>query len=131
MRRLSLLNRQPFEASIAFAALLGCVVFLVDPGPIRLTAVGHTARSLLPFWEALYGLGGVLILLGLLTLSIRFEVTGLIVFSAALVINVIAVVHFAGVEGAATAATFAGLGMAAISRTLFLLKGWRQARELR
>jgi hypothetical protein len=120
------LQRAPFEAAIAFAAVVAFVVYVIDPHGVARSAVGHTAPTLLPFWEVLYALAGVTILASLWQTSLRFEVVGLLILSSALAINAVSIVNFNAAAGAASAATFAALGGACIGRLSFLLGALRK-----
>lgn len=130
-KRLALLLLTPFEAAIAFAAALAGAVGLLDPSGLSNSALGRTARELLPVWEALYFTGGVLILRALLIRSLRLEVAGLFLFIAAVLLQAAAIFDFAGVQGITSAATFIALAAACAGRAWVLISRWRHWRELR
>lgn len=130
-RRLSVLLLTPFEAALAFAAALAGVVGLADPSGLSNSALGQTARELLPVWEALYFTGGALILVALLMRSLRLEVAGLSLFIAAVLLQAAAILDFAGVQGVTSAATFIALAAACAGRAWVLISRWRHWRELR
>jgi hypothetical protein len=117
-----LLNRAGFEAAIAFVGVVSFIAWLIEPAAIENTSVGHTARQLLPAWECLYAAGGVSILIGLFAGSIRVEIAGLSALTSALLVNALAIVDFAGIQGITTAATFGCLGAACIGRIVFLIR---------
>jgi FtsH-binding integral membrane protein len=80
------------------------------------SAVGHMTASMAPFWLALYCMGAGLIVVGLLKLSPRAEVVGLIFFAATMVTDGVAVLAYTGGGGAAGAFVFIALAFAALWR---------------
>lgn len=121
-------SKAPFEAAIAFATVIAAGIYLVNPEAVSRTAVGHTAQQLLPYWEALYLAGGLMVLYGLVRLSLRMEASGLFLLAAALAINALSIIDFSGMTGIASAATFAALVVACGMRVAFLMRLWRGSR---
>lgn len=92
------LQAHSFEALIAFAATLASVIFFTT-ADIQRTVIGQVLHPYDFIWNALYGLGGVLIVLGL-AYPARFffrrlygkalELGGLCMLSSAVLVNLIA-----------------------------------------
>ena len=121
-RYVSLINH-PFEAGIAFAATVSAVVGMLDPTSVNGSVLGRTARELLPVWQVLYALAGVLILFGLLR-SLRTEAAGLCLLVAAVLIQVVSLIHLTGTTGLVSAATYGAIATAAVIRIRVLV--WLQ-----
>lgn len=113
----------PFEAAIALAAFISAIVYWSQPDAAAASAIGQTAATLTPYWEVLYGVGGLLVILGLLQ-SLRVEAAGLSLFIAAVAIQSITIVDFRGLTGVASAMTFAAIALAGIIRIHVLYKAW-------
>lgn len=122
------LLKAPFECAIAVTGIASFLAWLIAPSEVEMAAVGQTAPGLLPVWECMFAAAGAGILGGLLLRSIRVEVAGLVLLTAALLINAISIVNFSGATGATSAATFTALVLASVSRAWFLIQGWRRVR---
>lgn len=113
--RIDLLRRNAFEFLTAVLGLLAVPMILLGRG-LHASAVGHMTASLAPFWLALYTLGVLFIIVGLLKLSPRAEIIGLVLFTASMVTDGIAVLVYSGGGGAAGAMVFLALGLASLWR---------------
>lgn len=114
--RRDLFARNAFEFLVAALALLAVPIILLSKGGLHTSAVGHMTASLAPSWLALFGLGALLILIGIIRLSPRAEIIGLILFTAAMVTDGVAVIFYSGGGGAAGAMMFLAIGIASIWR---------------
>jgi hypothetical protein len=113
----------PFESAIAVATLVSCLVYLIDTNNATPPSISHTARELTPYWEALYGVSGALVLCGLAA-SLRLEAAGLCLLIAAVVIQAVSIVDFAGLPGVATMLIFTAIATAAMVRIYTLYRLW-------
>jgi len=117
-----------WEMLIAAAAVISSVAFFINPGAVTSPALHATLRGWDWAWYGLYLLGGLFIISGLLlhgrTVRIRgriiagdgrVELAGLSFFGTALLVNVIAIIHF-GFAGTVGMLTFLCLLLACIAR---------------
>ncbi len=82
------LRDRPIEASLAAsAAVIGVMRMFLQPpaGPIK-----YAIGELVYVWSAAYGVSGLAILFGLLRAKPKFESSGLIMFSVALTVQMLA-----------------------------------------
>lgn len=92
--RRSYVRSNAFEAFVAFAALVAGIAFVLVPGSIDGSTVARQAGALAGIWGVLYGMGGLVVLVGLWLLSARIEVIGLFLLGAAAAIDGIALLLF-------------------------------------
>jgi hypothetical protein len=92
--RRSYIRSNAFEAFVAFAAMMAGIAFLLIPDAIESSTVARNAGALSAIWGWLYGAGGLVVLVGLLVLSVRIEITGLFLLAAAAAIDGIALLLF-------------------------------------
>jgi hypothetical protein len=115
-----------YEFWIALAAALAGLTYLLYPDVVKQSAVGVQLKSLLPWWEAMYLAGGVMIVVGMIACryiwGFRLEVAGLCLLTAAILTNGAAVVTFRTVIGVSTSLTFIGLALAGIGRIRLLIR---------
>jgi hypothetical protein len=112
-----------FELWVGLAGIITGVVFLYSPASIDNNALSKTIGYLLSAgWNLSYLLAGLLIWLGLLRPSPRWEVVGLYLLGSATAINGVAITSYFGLRGVATASTLFALGIASWLRASFVLK---------
>lgn len=114
--RRQLVRSNAFEFVVATFSILAAPIIGLSSHGLAGSAVGHMTASLAPCWFALFVAGGVLMALGMLILSPRVEIAGLLFFIAAMVTDGVAVLAYSGGSGAAGAMTFLALALAS---------GWR------
>lgn len=114
-----------FELLIALLSLQAGIVYFASPEARERSAVG---RLLFPWdatWNALYVLGGALIVAGLVLKRTRLELAGLWLFAAAVGIAIVAIVVVAGAVGAAALAVYVAALVACLLR-IWTLEGSRR-----
>lgn len=114
--RRELIRNNAFEFAVAVFCVAAVPIILLSGHGLRGSAVGHMTASLAPCWLGLFTAGGAGIVLGILLLSPRVEILGLLFFAAAMVTDGVAVLVYSGGSGAAGALTFLALAVAS---------GWR------
>lgn len=105
-----------FEGAVGFAAVLGGVVYFIDPHSLLEASIGRGLGGLIGVWSVLYFLGGVGILWGLVRPSLRIELVGLCLYMPAVLTNGVAVTLIAGAKGVPYAATFVAVAVAVVVR---------------
>lgn len=83
-----------FEAWAALAALLAGVAFIIEPGSVQNSTVAQQAGLLAIVWGLLYGVGGLVVLIGLWLPSPRVELSGLCMFGSAAAIDGLSLLVF-------------------------------------
>jgi hypothetical protein len=110
-----------FELWIGLAGIISGIVFFYRPASINEDALTQTiGRTPSAIWIVGYLLAGVVIWLGLLLPSPRWETVGLWLLGAATAINGVAIVDVFGFRGAATASTLFALTVASWLRALIV-----------
>lgn len=118
--RSNILAQGAFELFVALLAVLSCVIFFVKPSLYASSAVAQFA----PWdfaWNTMYGVGGVLVIVGLVRLSPRLEVAGLCLFCSAVSINAVLVLSVYGGAAWPTIPTFVGFAAASLVRIAYLV----------
>lgn len=114
--RRSYFRSNAFEVFAAFAAVMAGVAFVLVPGAIEGSTVARQAGALSALWGLLYGLGGLVVLVGLWMLSARVEVIGLFLLGAAAAIDGIALLLFQWPVGIRTGLIYLAFVAAAVTR---------------
>ena len=110
-----------FELFVAVLAALASLTFFLDPSQLADSAVG---RALPPFdyaWNVGYGLGALLVAAGLWKIDGYLEVAGLSLFTAAVLINGIAIIAVGGSVG--TIFVYVAFAASCLLRAFMVLKG--------
>ena len=77
---------------LAVLSVIAALAFFADPTARERSAVGQAVHPLDDAWNVMYLAGGLLVALGILAVRPRFELAGISLLSAAIVINGLAVV---------------------------------------
>lgn len=120
--RAQVVRNNAFEFAIAASSVCAVLTIGFAPGGIGASPVGHLTASLVPLWLALFGVGAALIVIGLLKLSPRLEVVGLLFFTAAMITDGVAVLVYTAGAGATGAFTFLALSIASCWRVHVVLR---------
>jgi hypothetical protein len=105
-----------FEAALGVAAAVAGIVYFIDPGSLHQSSIGLGLQNLAIVWSALYFVGGVLMLGGLVWASLRMELAGICLFIPAMLTQGVVIMLFAGTRGVAAAASFIAFMAAAAVR---------------
>ncbi len=123
-RRAIYARTYPLVLSLAVFAAIGGFLFLFVPHIIEETALGEILPGRTEMaWCALYGMGGLLILLGYWLLNSKLEVAGLLLLAMCYLIYGYSVFELRGAApGVVSASIFAGLCVGCTGRALALSK---------
>jgi hypothetical protein len=112
-----------FELWVALAGVITGLVFFYSPSSIDQGSLAQTiGRNLAAVWSVSYFASGLIIWLGLLRPSPRFEIAGLYLLGSATSINGIAILSVFGLRGAATSITLFTLTFASWIRASFVMR---------
>lgn len=123
------LRAHSFEAALGVAAVIAGLVYVTDPEALRATSIGASTGAYAPAWSALYFFGGLGILGGLISGSLRVELAGLCLFMPAMVFEGIVILAVAGSRGISPAASFVAFTVAAALRARTVLRLALHARD--
>lgn len=119
-----------FEALIALAAILSAFAFFFSPGSLAKSLVGEALHPYDMVWNAMYLLGGLFVLAGLLVdhhlifgrlAGMAVELSGLVFLGTATLVNLIALVAHAGVDEIRGVTTLSAVLLACIARSRSLV----------
>jgi hypothetical protein len=110
-----------FELFVAVAALLTALQFITDPTARMQAAVGSIGETFAWGWTILYMLGSLGVIGGLLRPDDRWELAGLMSFSAAALVNAASLFQVRGASGGYVALTFLAFVFGAATRIHLLL----------
>jgi hypothetical protein len=117
------LSRFPFAAALALIAVIAGVRAFIEPDSLPLNAViGEWSYA----WAVMYGVGGILILLGLGQAKPRWEALGCVWFATGTTIQAVVILFFLGQSAFLTiwnVISLAVFSVAGIVRTRNLVKG--------
>lgn len=82
------------EAAIAGGLLLSGVTYLVSPDELARSVVGHAVGPFDSVWSWMYVFGAVAVLYGIVRISPRWRVAGLVLLTAGLLMQFVAAVSF-------------------------------------
>ncbi len=94
--RLARIKANIFEAAIAVFAVLTSLGFLLDPNGLQRTAIGETLPGVAFVWMVIYGLSGLMAIIGLLRYRFDIEIAGLFLLSGGVLINLVSVISVFG-----------------------------------
>lgn len=120
--RLSYLKANAFELMFAVAAAVAGSSTLINPSINGDQAIGAVLGFAGLIWAALYLIGGMLIVFGLIKPSVRCEVAGLILLALGILANAAAIVGERGWVGLTTAVFYVGWAVAAYIRARLVLR---------
>jgi hypothetical protein len=118
-------NAWPFW--IGVLSVMGAVAYFIDPNVLlHRSLIGQQLKGWAYAWNALYLVGGLGMVIGILRLSSAIDVFGLCCFAGAILIQAMAVLSTHPPTPFLSAATFVGLFLAAVMRIAAILsKGLR------
>lgn len=122
--------RSPFEAALAVVGVLGGIAYLISPAVFAQASVGISLGSLLPVWTAMFAIGSLAVLVGLVALNPRLELAGLSLFSAALLVEAVAIFDVHSLLGVVSELEFLALALAPVGRAYTILLIIRAAEKL-
>lgn len=111
-----------FELFTAILAIVASLTYFYQPQNLSDSSVGHI-RFPDVLWNGLYGVGAILVALGIVRLDVRVEAIGLSLFAAAVTIDAAAVYHYRGWPASSTIAIFVAFGVASVIRLHTLFTG--------
>jgi hypothetical protein len=112
-----------FEAWIAVAAVVSAVTYFFGVPGVASATVSVVSPGLAACFSALYGLGGVGVLVGLWAGSPRIEGAGLNLLAAGIVVAAVGLVAVLGTRGLVSGAIQAGAAVCCAVRLRMLVKG--------
>jgi hypothetical protein len=108
-----------FELWVAIAAIVGAIVYFVQPLSLERSGLSEQIGfGLAVVWNSCYLISGLLIVWGILHPSPRFRIAGLSILGATVAVNGISVLAVFGSRGAVSAITFLMLAAASWSRAI-------------
>lgn len=114
--RRALLIANVWELFVCGLSVFAAVNYFLHPVNLSDSSIGHIGFPDVA-WNTLYGVGALLVVVGLLKLSPRLEAGGLSIFTSAILIQIIAIVHYRGAStSASTLAVLVGFAAAALVR---------------
>lgn len=119
--RNSYLIANAFELFVALLAIVAAISYLLDPQNLSNGTIGHVQFPD-ALWFGLYGVGSILVVIGLVRISPRIEVMGLCLFCASVLIQALAIAQLRGWPSAASIAIYTGFAIASILRSYVLVK---------
>lgn len=120
-RRDAYVRDHPLLLSIAVAAALGGIAFVVVPEVMARSALGVLPGGSERVWSILLAIGGALVANGMWSLDARREVAGLLLLAGCYAAYAYAIFAFRGfAPGAASASVFAGLTVGLTLRAVIL-----------
>ncbi len=93
------LKIHPFEIMLALTSVSAALGYFFDPTSLLNTALATVLGSWVTAWSVMYGVSGLLILAGVLGRHRYLEMTGLLLLTGALLINLTSIVGVIGVIG--------------------------------
>jgi hypothetical protein len=85
LTRRSYISANSFQLWVGIAAAIGALFFWFYPAALGSSSVGRSVGALDDLWNALYFVGGVATVYGVVRPSVRGEITGLSLLTAALI----------------------------------------------
>lgn len=105
--------------ALGLAAALAAIQFWVDPASVRETALHHHLGIPIDYiWNAAYMFGGAWLAVGVWFRKERAELIGHLFFSAAIFVNLIAIL--VTIPAGVTLATFIGLFLGSVGRGVYI-----------
>jgi hypothetical protein len=117
-----------FEATSGAAAAVGGLLYFLDQHSLLDASIGQGLQDLAGAWSALYFLGGVCVLLGLLLATLRLELVGLCLLGPAALTEGVSILFIAGGKGIGPGTLFTGVAVACFCRAV---STWRLAATVR
>lgn len=123
LRRAKYFDR-PFEMWVALAAVVTAATFFLDPKSLNASVVSLALDHnwLVKAWNLLYGVGGLVTLVGLVRSSPRVEGAGLCFLTAGISVSSVAIIVLRGNPSVTSFALQFGAAVACVLRIKFLLK---------
>lgn len=116
------LSANAFELFVCLLALVAAISFFINPDTYDDTAVGQFLHPYDFVWNMMYGLGALLVVVGLVRLKPQIEVAGLCLFTSAVSINFVATLTVYGTVSFLSAAPiYLGFAMASLIRAHYLI----------
>jgi hypothetical protein len=109
-----------FELFTASLAIFAAAAFFAQPDQLARSAVGQAVHPFDYAWNVSYGLGGILVTVGILRRAEWLEVAGLSFFAGAVLVNGVAIFLERGLTGLASAPPLIGFAIASVSRIAYL-----------
>ena len=117
-------HRHLFEVAAAFAWLLTGVTNLINPGDLVHSAVGHNVVPFAAIWSALYVVGGIGVIIGVLRPLPALRVAALLLLGTGLVMQTVAAISFSFTPRSVVPAVYA---VAALTRVWVLARSANHA----
>jgi hypothetical protein len=93
--RYNYLKANVWELFVCALSAIASINYFINPINLSNSSIGHT-RFPDEIWNSMYGVGAVIVVLGLWRLSPRLEICGLMLFATSVLINALAIGHYRG-----------------------------------